>query len=266
MSEMHRRTTEGADVSAERTAVGPADAEADAVELRSYLPTIDDALVGHLTEEAVEDRLEQLVRAVSARSELREEEWARLMDSLVEFAYQGIRSWLAVLALPGGADASPRNLGQSLAGLSEQEVDQLAEEVVTRAVASFREEMAGIRRWLPDGQPDLKRLLLLECALQLPGALRNRYFSQGSLDDPLEEAMSSAPDIDEYDLLQLLHTRFRDDRVGTGHRLRTIGYSRTEVAEIIDATLDVFEFIATRLGPGADGESAPPDTPERSTW
>jgi hypothetical protein len=252
-------------VSSEPTRANPVDDESNPAALDSYLHMVDETVERYLTPELVEAKLAQLKRAIPARADWDEDDWNHLIDTLTEYAYQVVRSWVAILAVGNGA-TDPHGSRRALSRLNERDVDELADDIVTRAVTGFRVEMARIRWWLRDEQPDMKKLFILECALQLPEAYRAWQLGRGRLSwEALEElAMESEAYADEnVELLQRLYRYLRHDRDRIAYLLQTIRYDEAEVTEIIQATLAVFDLIANELTAGADLRSqAPPDARE----
>jgi hypothetical protein len=191
----------------------------------------------------VESRLARLKVAITNRQEWRGRDWNELLDSLTQYSFQVVRSWLAILAVGDGSVHAEQD-GLPLAG---DDVDRLAELVVSRAEQGFRGEVGRIRWWLDGQTPAMKELHLVECLIQLPWVYRNWRLnhSDSAQQDSLERLATSS---DESWLIQRLYRYFSEDRNSIVHALRTLRYNDTESGEVVDGTLAAFDLLARRGG------------------
>jgi hypothetical protein len=200
-----------------------------------------------LTPDAVEARLAQLRRAAENQSAWHDDKWARLIAELARYAHQVVRSWIAIVASVSTDTAGWSPTERSLPTLTEQDAEDLTNDIVARAVTGFQEELGRARWWLKDERPDMKVLFLLECALQLPDAHRSWLLRTDRLSWDEDEQIASASDAStqhQPEFLVVLQGQLRDERVRVRYLLKASRYSDLEVVEIIDATLDMFALAA----------------------
>jgi hypothetical protein len=231
-------------IPAEEVVSDPVDNETDSPILERYVRHLDETLATELTRDAVQERLNRLMRGMAAQSKWHDRDLDGLCDDLARYANQVVWVWLMVIALD--EDRTARFDTAPLA-LAEHDADEITEDVVARAGASFREDVERVRWWLRDESPEMHTIFLLECALQLPGAYRSWLASTGRV--PWEEQH-----VNNGDLLRSLYGHMRDDSQKVAYLLESSRYTREEVSEIVRVTLEVFEFAAREWADdGGDG-------------
>lgn len=227
----HQRTSQ-----AQGVPDGVDDLEPHPPAVDDYLRAVDD--MAPLPPEAVGERLEQLKAAISARSAWEnDEDVEELIEELTEYSYQVVRTWLAIIASSEGAAHYSRLVGD--------DVEQLAETVVSRAQSGFLGEVSKLRRWLKQTPPSMKVLHLLECLLELPHAYR--HWQLGHRTDLDGELHVPSAHLDDGDLkwpIQRLHSCLTKERERVSRVMQTMLYNDVESAEMIEASLAAFALLS----------------------
>src|SRR5690349_7297516 len=88
----------------------------------------------------VQGRLAKLKQAMANRAAWHGEGWSERIDT--RYAFQVVRSWLAIIVITAGAESA-----DGYSRLVGDDVDQLAEHVVSRAENGFRDSLGRIHWW-----------------------------------------------------------------------------------------------------------------------
>jgi hypothetical protein len=263
MSERHDHPTSlDGFIGSDPTTSAPADAEGweEADDLPAavddYHRSVDAALAQHLSDEVVESRLEKLRALASRRATLDPKQ----VDALVGSGHGVVRGWLIVLSSISGDEHYVSDVDS--ARLAAADVEQVAHDIVARAVVTFRDDLATTRFPMPEHTDGGQRSFLLACALHLPDAYRSWLVDTDGWDDRAQ--LSPVTDSDQSVRLRHLQGAVRQERPRVTQVLRAAGYPDAEIDEIIDVTRDVFDLAsggrdaATWLGRGAA-----PDAPSQ---
>jgi DNA-directed RNA polymerase specialized sigma24 family protein len=182
---------------------------------------------------------------------LREEDfqgpvWDHLADELARYGYQVIRSWIGSTKIfskcaAKGVACRPRKSER----MTENDVDEIALEVVARALPKFRDKV--LRVWLPDGKASLRTMFVTQCLFQFPNVYRRWLVEAKQLPvDLLEEWETFGPRREGDDPAGLIALRaeavhalehyVRDDRLRASFLLQAMGYTTEEIAEMLGTT------------------------------
>lgn len=214
--------------------------EAVPTEVEAYLRAADPPDDDEMAHQSAEVGLARLKRAMALRSAWQGEDWNERIDT--PYAFQAVRSWLAVISVAEGGETADRH--SRLVG---GDVDQLAEDIASRAENGLRETLGRIHWWLGGEPPDLKLLHLAECLRQLPGGYRNwqlRHHHTVTEDEIEGLAFTGDGTGDSAWPMRQLYACLTTRRERTVHVLmQTLRFSEPEAVDIVDASLGAFNVV-----------------------
>ncbi len=212
-----------------------------------FLADVDAVVRERLTDDEVEARLRRVRRAAAQAAPIGPEWslenplWRDFAGQLARFGYPMVQTWLRIVLVWTGTVSA--TVGHRVT-LTEDDIDELAQETVARAINSFRDEARRSGRWSWPGQSELRTALLTQCVRQLPHAYRSRLLRTERLPvDPLEELAGRpvGPAV-----VQALRHSVTDWREETTHLLRSWTFPEPECEELIADTLAVLDLAARR--------------------
>jgi hypothetical protein len=177
--------------------------------------------------------------------------WDRFAGELARYGIPFVGSWIASLKMfvkcaeqTVGCPGPPHNIQL----LSEDEASAMANEIIARALNTFRDSVLRPGRGSPAGRVSLNVMFIAQCILQFPNVYRHWQIEKKRLraDDPYDgleemEFMVSSPDGDPAGLVMIreeiahaLEHYVKDRRVK--HAFLPWGYSRGESGVMLGVT------------------------------
>lgn len=224
-----------------------------------FVATVDALVDERLTGDEVEARLEWVRRdaecstPAGAEWGLENPNWRGFARELAQYGYDTVQTWLRIVLVWIRAVSA---IGGQWADLTEDDIDELAQDTVARAINSFRDEARRCGRWPSDDTIELRTTFLAQCVRQLPHAYRSRLLKTGRLPvDRLEELAGNPVEVLVVRALRHCMTDWRDH---TAHLLRSWGYTGQENDEIIDMTMSGLDLAAARYAELGDLHTTTP--------
>lgn len=210
-----------------------------------FVAAVDALVDEHLTGDEVEDRLER-VRRDAERSTLAGPEWGHENPNWRGFAtesakhgYRIVQIWLRIVLVWIRADSA---IGGQRVELTEDDINELAQETVARAINSFRDEAQRSGQWPSEDTIELRTTFLTQCVRQLPHTYRSNMLKTGRLPvDRLDELAGHQVGVL---VVRALRHCVTDRRSHTAGLLRSWGYTGRESDEIVGMTLAALDLAA----------------------
>jgi len=186
--------------------------------------------------------------------------WDRFANALAKYGYQVIWSWIRTGLI--FERCREKGLGKYLykgrPALGIEDIDEIAQDTVVRAVTSFRDRVLVPGKWNPSKGASLKTFFIGACLIEFLSVYRGaaksiiRRRQREILADELPPSLQSSSGIDpaRQALLRAevasARANVRVARTGTILELIAQGYTQPEIAEMLEVTVKAIESSLAR--------------------
>jgi hypothetical protein len=212
-----------------------------------FLADVDTLVDERLTDDEVEARLQRVRRAaaraalIGPEGSLQSPLWRDFAGELARSGYPMVQHWLRIVLV--WTRTVSAIVGHRVT-LTEDDIDELAQETVARALNSFRNEARRSGQWSWPDEQELRTAFLTQCVRQLPHAYRGRLLATRRLPVDRLEELAGRP-VGPVIVHALRHS-VTGWRGRTAHLLRSWTYTEPEREELITTTLEVLDLAARR--------------------
>lgn len=212
--------------------------------------------------------------------------WQGFAEAAAQYGLAVLHAWLRDLSIfahcaaKGIPLAVPEPLRES--GLTAEEIEDLANETVARAITGFRNDVLIPGRWSAEGGATLKTFFVGQCLLKFSGVFRAWWRQQqrrramvcldaqpesviAGFHDPAWDSDPADAAVDRAGWDALLAIA-KDDRTRQVLRLRAEGYRNAEIGKLLGVSDKTIERVLHQHRQRAAAEREPISERREDTW